>query len=105
MATKVWRITRHGHHMSHAGRNITIASGADVLLQCFVRLHSTNINLAVEFAVPRLPEKGPRNECECHSDSDNHEPDIGLAGNLFAGRVKSHVSSIAVQAPVHVRSA
>jgi hypothetical protein len=24
---------------------------------------------------------------------------------LFAGRVKSHVSSIAVQAPVHVRSA
>ncbi len=52
MATKVWRITRHGHHMTHAGRNITIASGADVLLQCFVWLHATNINLAMEFAVP-----------------------------------------------------
>jgi hypothetical protein len=52
MATKVWRITRHSHHMTHAGRNITIASGADVLLESFVRLHTTNINLAMEFAVP-----------------------------------------------------
>ena len=54
---------------------------------------------------PRLSEKGPRNERECHGDSGNHKPDIGLAGNLFAGRVKSHVSSIAVQAPIHVCSA
>jgi hypothetical protein len=38
--------------MSHACGNITIASGADVLLQSFIWLHTTNINLAVEFAIP-----------------------------------------------------
>jgi hypothetical protein len=55
--------------------------------------------------VPRLSEKGPRNKCECHSDGSNDKPDICLASDLFAGRVKSHVSSIAVQAPISVCSA
>ncbi len=54
---------------------------------------------------PRLSEKSPRNECECHSDGSDDKPDICLASDLFAGRVKSHVSSIAVQAPISVRSA
>ena len=54
---------------------------------------------------PRLSEKGPRNERECHSDGSNNKPNICLAGDLFAGRVKSHVSSIAVRAPISVCSA
>jgi hypothetical protein len=55
--------------------------------------------------VAQLPEKGPRNECECHSDGSDDKPDICLASDLFAGRVKSHASSIAVRAPVSVCSA
>jgi hypothetical protein len=47
MTSKVRRIAWHCHHVSHAYGNITIASGADVLLESFIWLHATNIDLAV----------------------------------------------------------
>ena len=54
---------------------------------------------------PWLTEECPGDQRECHGDGSNNEPNVCLACDLFASRVESHVSSIAVEAPIHARSA
>ena len=58
-----------------------------------------------KYCAPWLTEECPRNQRECHGDGGNDKPDVCLACDLFASRVESHVSSIAVEAPNHARSA
>lgn len=49
--TKVGRINRHGHHVSHSGWDVAVAAGAHVVLVGLVGLNETGLNLAQAFGI------------------------------------------------------
>ena len=63
MTTKVRLINRNGHDMTHPGRNVAVASRAEVGLRCFVGLDATDINIEthwVLFSLAHLSRRTPR---------------------------------------------
>lgn len=83
--------------MAHTDRNILLASGAEINLECVVWLNATCLDFA-EQVFPdvachdELPEECPADKHQCNADRHCHEPNVALASHLFARRIETHGS-------------
>lgn len=53
VATKIGCILRNRNDVSHSSRNCLVATGAHVVLACFIWLNTSRLNWSVQFAVPQ----------------------------------------------------
>ena len=97
MTSQVGCFARNSNGVAHANRNILLASGTQVHLECVVWLDAARLDFAVQVfpnvaCHDELPEERPADKHQCNTDCHCHKPDIALAGHLFARRIKTHGS-------------
>lgn len=59
VAAQIRSLTRHGHVMAEAGRDVAVAAGANVGLEGFVGLDPLDVHRPIE-TVPDSQAAGPR---------------------------------------------
>ena len=97
MTSQVGCFARNSNRVAHANGDVLLTSGTQIQLECVVWLNPACLDLAVQVfpnvaCHDELPEECPADKHQRNTDCHCHEPDIALAGHLFARRIKTHGS-------------